>query len=166
MAEDRIRILVCKTCESIDPLPFYDGPPEYDTTLEARVREHQFSNGDPHIAAGLFTVPEAEWNNREYQRQIIEKISEATLGGETGLGSKYYDVKSTFQEDAMTCWRQHNKTSNCDEYKSDRKKLVPDTRGDRKELGLDPKAGPVTYLCQFCPMESIVMQKRNRKWFK
>lgn len=81
------------------------------------------------------------------------------------MGSEYYDAKSNFLQDAMTCWKGFNRTTDpghCD-YRKDNKRLYPGTTADRKELGLDPKDRPNTFLCDFCPVHSIVQQKKNKK---
>lgn len=159
----RIRLLICHVCNTIDPLPWFDGPVEHDDTLKARLAQHRTPEGHPHIG-NLATVSESSWNTPERRARIIEELSKARDGGEAGLGTHFYDVRSTFEEDAMRCWRiEHNRTTNCEDYKSDRKKLVPNnTREERKELGLSTKAKdrPAnTWLCQFCPYQSIVMQR-------
>jgi len=43
--------------------------------------------------------------------------------------------------------------------------LKPDTDAERKDAGLDKagKTGPKIYLCDFCPVKSLVMEKYNKK---
>jgi hypothetical protein len=167
----RIRLLLCATCRSIEPIPWFDGPAEYDDTLNYRVSKHAFPSGTPHVMpvigntpAGLATVSEKTWEDPQLQRKVIEQLSEAASGSETGLGSKLYNLRDTFKDDALACWRKHSRTTDCGDYKSDRMRLVPDTRGERRELGLETKASrrPGTSLCVFCPVHSIVMQKARR----
>lgn len=163
----KIRILICKDCKSIQPLPDFGGRPEHDETLIARVAEHQHPGPAPTRghAMELGRVSEVSWNNPEKRKQMLDEIGKNVgLGSGEGLGSELYDLKSTFAEDAMRCWRfKHGRTSNCDDYKHDKMKLLPDSRAERKDLGLDPKDRPVQYLCQYCPMESVIQQKRNEK---
>jgi hypothetical protein len=115
--------------------------------------------------AGLATVSEKTWDDPRLQKKVIEQLSEAASGKDTGLGSGLYNLRDTFKDDAIKCWRQHNRTTNCGDYKSDSKRLVPDTRGDRRELGLETKASrrPGTYLCVFCPYHSVVMQRARKE---
>lgn len=163
----RLRLLICHDCGSIDVLPWYDGPPEYDDTLRYRLREaHQgplddFGEPRYYHRGTMATVAEKSWDDSSTQKKIIDELVKAHAGGEVGLGSKIYHARSNFKDDAMQCWREHNRTENCGDYKSDKKKLVPDTRGDRKELGLDTSSRnrPGTSLCVFCPYHSIVMER-------
>lgn len=163
----RLRLLVCYTCNSIDALPWFDGPVQYDDTLNYRLSQHRFADGNPHIGMnGLATVNEASWENPNLRRRILADLSKLRKGGEAeGLGQVNYDLRNTFKEDAQACWRAHNRTTDCADYKSDSKRLVPDTRGERKELGLAIKnsARPATSLCVFCPYHSVVMQRARKE---
>lgn len=167
----RVRLLICHDCGSVDVLPWYDGPPEYDDTLNFRLREaHQGpldEYGEPRYYhhGTMATVNEKSWDDPEKQRQILSELAKAHAGGEVGLGSKLYHARSNFKEDAIACWKRHGRTQNCEDYKSDKMKLVPDTRGDRKELGLELKSSrrPGTSLCVFCPYHSVVMQRARKQ---
>jgi hypothetical protein len=166
-----VRLLVCHTCKSITPIPDHAGRGD-DDMLVNRVMEHQF---DPeHLGRDemrlrphemlLCRAPEAIWNT--HRKELIAEIHKHTVGaGEAeGLGVELYDVKSNFMEDAMKCWRfDHGRTSNCDDYMSEKKMLLPDSKAERKELGLDPADRPKQFLCQYCPYESLVQQRKNRK---
>jgi hypothetical protein len=159
---DRLRLLICHDCESIEELPFYEGPPDRDDTLAYRVSFHQFPNGEEHLGV-LATVPADHWEKASHRHEIVEKIATASgrPGTASGLGADFYDVKNNFAQDAMACWKKHNRTNDCDEWRGDHKRLYPDTKGDRKELGLNPKGRPNTFLCDFCPVTSVYAQKRN-----
>jgi len=157
---DKLRLLICHDCESIEELPPYEGPTGNDDTLNYRVGQHRFPNGEEHIGV-LATVPAANWEKPDQRHEIIRRITEAKKPGDSeGLGSPYYNVKATFQEDAMTCWKKHNRTQNCDEWRGDHKRLYPDTLSDRKEAGITTRR-PNTWLCDFCPVTSIYSQRRN-----
>lgn len=166
----RLRLLICHDCGSIDVLPWYDGPPQYDDTLNYRLADHQGPRdertGEPRYYhhGTMATVAEKSWDDASTQSQIIDEIMKAHAGGDVGLGMKLYHARSNFKEDAMKCWQQHNRTQNCDDYKSDKMKLIPDTRGERKDLGLDTKASrrPGTSLCVFCPYHSVVMARARK----
>jgi hypothetical protein len=163
---EKIRLLICSTCSSIDPLPWYEGPPELDDTLNYRLSQHRFPSGDPHIGL-LANVFEDAWSKQAYRDAIRDKLAEEAgirlPGQSAGLGETYYDVRSTYAEDAMKCWKQHNRTTDCGDYKTRAKLLLADTRAERKEIGLDPAQRATTYLCQFCPMESIKMQAYRKE---
>lgn len=158
----RIRLLICLVCDSIEPLPWFDGPPEHDETLIARLAGHRTPEGHPHRGM-LATVSEVSWKDPERQAEILKKLAEARGGGDTGLGTPFYNIRSTFEEDAMSCWRfKHGRTENCEEYKSERMRLLPDTKAERREAGLPVKAKDRpggSYLCDFCPYKSIVQER-------
>lgn len=166
-AGPKIRILVCHTCKILQPLPDYEGPADHDDTLLARVAEHQFPGTTPTRGHNLDLgrMSEATWNNPKMRTQVIAEIQKQTGGaghGE-GLGGELYDVKNNFAEDAMRCWRfAHGRTSNCDDYMSDKMKILADSRAERKDLGLDPRQRAAIKLCQFCPVHSVVMQRKRQ----
>lgn len=167
----RLRLLICHDCKSVDVLPWYDGPPQYDDTLNYRLADHQgpkdTQTGEPrwYHTGTMASVSEKSWEDESTKWRILDELSKAHAGGEVGLGSAIYHARSNFKEDAMTCWKQHNRTQNCGDYKSDSKRLVPDTRGERKELGLDTKSSrrPGTHLCVFCPYHSVVMARARKE---
>lgn len=160
----RIRILVCPVCKTIDPLPFYDGPMEYDETGQARATLHMFNDSKFHPFI-VGTVSEESWNNPRIRPEIVKKVSEElTPAGEgEGLGQEAYDVKNTFAEDAMRCWRiEHNRTKDCGDWRIDRKRLIPHTQAERKAEGLPHRARDIqsnTYLCDYCVMRSVKQSK-------
>ncbi len=162
--DPRIRLLICNDCGTIEPLPPFDGPVQYDDTLNYRLAGHKTADGTPHRGA-MATVSSVSWDDPEKRKKILEELNKAKNGGEVGLGSDLYNLRSTFSEDAYSCWnKEHNRTMNCEDYKSDKKRLVPDTRGDRKELGLETKssARANTWLCVFCPYHSVVMERARK----
>lgn len=162
MSDKKIRILICHTCESVEELPWYEGPSERDDTLNYRASFHRFPDGNAHFG-NLATVKEDDWAKKTVRREIVKKISAMNSPGKAeGLGQSYYDVKSNFQQDALSCWKQHGRTLNCDDFMSDKKRLYPDTRAERKDAGLSVKERPVTWLCNFCPMQSVATTKMRR----
>lgn len=158
----RVRLFICHTCGSVQELPWYEGPPEYDDTLNHRVSEHEGHLGN------LADIDEAMWSNRSTRPAILKEIGNIVSkpGTASGLGESYYDLKNTFDDDAMVCWKKHNRTKDCGDYMTPRMVLKAPTKGDRKELGLDTKARAQTHLCQFCPVFSIKMQRaRDGKYY-
>lgn len=158
----KIRLFICHTCESVHPLPWFEGPPEYDDTLNHRVAEHEGHLGN------LADIDEKTWDNKRLRPDILKEIAKIANkpGSATGLGTSYYDLKSTFDEDALICWKRHNRTTDCGDYMTPKMILKAPTKNERKELGLDPKARAQTHLCQFCPVFSIKMQRsRDGKFY-
>jgi hypothetical protein len=163
MADEYIRLLLCNVCNSIEELEDFSGPPEYDTLLINLLYPHKFPSGDEH-KGHLLRIEKKSWDNKTARREIIKQIREGS-GGLKEQDSKFYETRDTFRDDALTCWKQHNRTTNCGDYKSESKRLVPDTRDDWKQAGIyRPKKTPWDrYLCNFCPFESVVKQIEMKK---
>lgn len=151
--EPQIRLLYCRTCGSIEELPDFDGPPQYDDLLNISVERHRFPSGDEHIGS-LFKVDIRVWAQYEARRKIIEQIKGGASKGLGEIDEAFYDTKSQFAEDALKCYQAHQRPKGqCPDYMSDSKVLLPNTKADRKELGLadlSKVGGPKTKLCQFC----------------
>ena len=163
--EDKIRLLICQTCGTIEALPLYEGDPRYDDWLNSKTSVHKTPSGTPHIGS-LATVNSKDWANPTYHDAITKEIAQqlTPAGHGAGFGQTFYDTKDNFLQDAMTCWKGFNRTTDpghCD-YRKDSKRLLPDTRAERKEAGMDPKTRPNTFLCDFCPVHSLVLQKRRK----
>lgn len=155
----KLRILQCHVCKSLEQLPDYQGPPENDVLLATLAERHKFPSGEPH-RGNLMDVEEAQWNSPSTRQAIIDQIH--SRSGYTGFEPEFYAVRNTFMEDAATCWKQHNRDPACGDYRSDKKKIYPDTRGDRKELGLSVKDIPNRWLCDFCVVDTLVKAAQGR----
>lgn len=162
-----IRLLRCLVCETWEELPDYDGPTDKDYLLEISLQKHVFPSGDPHVGK-LFKVPVKAWGSYEQRKAILDQLGR---GGSKGLDEldpekSFYDTKMTFASDAMDCWKRHNQPKHsCDDYQSDKKRLLPDTAKERADLNL-PKPehldGPKIYLCNFCPYHSVVTTRKRQ----
>lgn len=154
---EHIRLLVCRECKTIEPLPDYVGDPAHDYMLDYLVKPHR-TDGQEHIGQ-LARVAASDWNDVRIQQEISKKLV-SEFGGETGLGSDFYNTRDTFREDAMSCWRQHNRNPDCGDYKSDKKRLTPGTADARREAGMPTyRSQHDRYLCEFCPVHSMVETK-------
>jgi len=165
-AEEKIRLLFCSTCGSIDELPMFDGPPDQDTLAEYLLNDkHTFPSGQRHVSPfnGFAVVAKKEWDNPTYRKAIIDKANETIkAGGSEGLGREFYDSRNTFAEDAMTCWKKHNRTKNCGDYRSKKMLIYPDTKALRKEAGLAPRPTYAkNYICDHCPYHQVVVQRKR-----
>lgn len=177
MAE-RIRLLVCSRCETVEPIewcatePAADpecGHPQCAEALQYRVIPHTVPVADGrvyHSNLVLADVSAAEWDRLSTRRQILKELTRP--GDATPVGAELYAVKNNFGADAAACWKQHNRTKDCQDYKAESKRLLPDTKEMRRDLGLETrerKRPTQTYLCDFCPVKSIVMQRQNsERW--
>uniref|UniRef100_A0AAU3I9Z9 Uncharacterized protein n=1 Tax=Streptomyces sp. NBC_01393 TaxID=2903851 RepID=A0AAU3I9Z9_9ACTN len=154
---EHVRLLLCKTCGSLEDLPDYEGDPSRDYLLEALVQKHP-----DHVAHPLMRVEKKHWDIKSTRDSIIAKIRENT--GHTGLDPAFYNAKSAFQEDAHTCWQKHLRNPGCNDYKTASKRLTPDTAAERKAAGLPKyRSAQDRYLCEFCPVHSLVVQAAREK---
>lgn len=147
-----MRILLCLDCKSMEEVPDFDGPPEFDILLESLVERHR-SNGEQHLG-NLIHIEQEQWDKKSVRDEILKQVKDG-LG--PGLGDEFYDTKSTYQEDAMKCFNEHGRP----------KGRCIDWMDDRKRLGNPTKAGwqrgPKVYLCQFCPVATHVVTEIRHK---
>jgi len=156
--EPHFRLLVCRTCRSIEELPGADEDPG-NILLDISVERH----GENHNGV-LWNVPKGVWMAPQMKQAVIEQIQGGGAGsGLDSFGTKFYETKSQFAEDAMQCFSLHNRPKGqCPDYKSEKKWLSPKTEQERRAAGLPTiGSGPKIYLCDFCPVKSFNMQKHN-----
>lgn len=158
---DKIRLLICHVCKTIEPLGWYEGDPELDIELNLFVDKHKFPDGNLHVGS-LADVERKHWDSPNVQRQIITQIQDSA--GHTGLDQSFYNTKLTFQEDALSCFAAHNRNPACSDYHSDSKELKPDTSVERQAIGA-PKYHSIKriYLCDYCPVHVLVQQAQKEK---
>lgn len=157
-----VRLLVCHDCRSVDKVPDYDGPPEYDHYLEYRVQQHR-TNGHPHKGILVKAEDKPDIINATVD-EIEEAVRKQQPGAGEGLGEKLYDLRQDFGAEALKCWREHSRTRNCDDYRSDKKRLWLDTKAERKEEGMSLalRDRPNIWLCDHCPVHSLVEQRQRK----
>ncbi len=157
MATEHVRLLLCKTCGTMEELPDYEGRPEGDFLLQTLVERHP-----DHIAHPMLRVEKKHWDSPSTREAIIAQIRENT--GHTGLDPAFYNAKNTFQEDAHACWKAHLRNPGCNDYMSSSKRLTPDTAAERKAAGLPKYRSPKdVYLCTFCPVHSLVVTEARKR---
>lgn len=156
----QLRLLYCFQCKSIEELPPFEGRPENDHLLEISLEKHRGAEGEH--TGHLFTVPVKHWASPNVRKEIIKQIREGA-GGLNDLDPDYYDTKSQFALDAGQCYEMHLRPKGrCPDWKIDRKRLLPKTSAERKEVGLPTPGeapGPKTYLCDFCIAKSYMMTR-------
>lgn len=159
---EKIRLLHCEECRSLEELPDFDGPPEHDQVLEAAIRKHETPSGQRHIGK-LFDVDVLVWSNEEARRAIIKQIKGGGSAGLAEFDATFYDTRNTFFDDAMKCYNQHLRPKGaCPDWMSDSKILLPDTKAERKAEGLvapSKAPGPKVKLCRFCPASRYMAKK-------
>lgn len=166
--EPMMRLLVCKKCKSVEEVPQYEGPDggensaEYDSSLRFFI--------DQHMAKGckkdnwiMYSLPTKYWIIPKVKESIVKQIEEGAQGLDV-FGTNFYATKENFTADAMTCWiKEHNQAKDCSDYKSDKKLLKAGTDKERAEAGMEASGGPKVYLCDYCPVKSVVQEKAYKK---
>lgn len=156
----KIRLLHCHDCGTLEELPWYEGPADRDVTLEYSLSKHE-TNGHRHIGK-LYDVEERVWKLENLRRTLIEQIKGGGSSGLAAFDPEFYNTRDTLKEDAATCYQAHLRPKEgCGEWRTDRKKLVPATKKDRKEVGLSMEGAPVGWLCDFCVVRSYYERKNN-----
>lgn len=160
-----IRLLLCLVCETIEELPDYEGPSNFDYLLEISLEKHKFDSGEEHKGK-LFKLPVKSWANPEQKKAILEQFKQ---GGSKGLDDldpdkSFYETKMEFADAAMECWQKHLQTPMCNDYESPSKRLLPNTAKERADLNLpspEHLEGPQVYSCHFCPVHVNVTTKKR-----
>jgi hypothetical protein len=148
-----MRLLLCLTCETIEEISDHDGPPESDVLLEELVARHRFGDGSEHMG-NLIQVADREYIT--HRERILSQIREGT----TGLSEAdpdFYAAKNTFQEEAARCFERHRRPDECIDYKDKSKQLGNPLRRSQ----YDPAQR--RYLCEFCPVEVKVNQRKQKE---
>lgn len=167
--EPMMRLLKCMKCKSIEEIPGYEGPEggkntvEYDHVLRFFIDQH-LDKGCKRDDFVEYDLPVKFWMIPTVKESIEKQLKEGATGLDV-FGTEFYATKNNLTSDAMSCWMAHMQTKDCDDYKSDKKLLVPDTDKERKEAGLEKAgvSGPKVYLCDYCPVKSIVQKKAYEK---
>ena len=163
--EPMFRLLYCLVCQTLEELPPYEGDPELDVLLTIACETHVFPSGEPHKGK-LYVLPIRVWAKTESKKEVIRQIKGGGSKGLAEVDDTFYDSRSTFMEDAMSCYRQHNKPKDgCADWHASDKMLIPATEKERKKEGLESykdSPGKKTYLCDFCPV-AIGVAERKRK---
>lgn len=157
---EAIRLLLCLNCKSVEEIPDFQGHPDDDVLLQIIIEKHQ-STGVPH-KGNLVKVPLKLWMRQEVREQMLQQIRGGAAPGLDAMMPGYYDVKNQFFQDAMNCYAAHSRPKGqCPEFGDEKKRLVPSTTAERKELGLGAPttSGTKVYLCDFCPVKSYNMTK-------
>lgn len=157
MSEPHIRLLICHTCRVIDELPDYEGPEQNDTLLQMAVEKHPGHKGN------LAKCPLKVWMIPKLKEEVIKQLHQGSTGLDV-LGTQHYATRMQFAEDALKCYGEHLRPKGgCPDFRSEKKRLLPNTKQDRKEVGLSIKDAPKIYLCDFCPVRMHVENKLNEQ---
>ena len=171
---EKIRLLVCLDCKTIEELPDYpqNARPELDFLLTSLVERHkgptQFNRnippGQEHLGNLIRDIKKELWESPSFKEQLTTQIKDALKTGDAGMPSEWYATKSTFVEDAGRCFKEHGNPTACMDYRSDSKLLSPGTKRERKKLGLPVEVDPRldVYLCDFCVYHQRVLDVKNK----
>lgn len=161
--QPHVRILACHVCQTVEEIPDYNGPVEYDQLLDYKCNLHKFDSGNPHKGL-LVRVPTKNWQSTDFKNAFISEIENMVGAGYgDGVPGLQYELKNNFKQDAMACWRQHRNPDDCGDYQAKNKALYADTKAERKDAGLDTSlsARPKHFLCDYCPVQSVIDQKKR-----
>jgi uncharacterized protein YlaI len=173
---EKIRLWICHECKSVDAIPWCGEDPNCEhpmcvDALEYRVAPHRLASDSRrfHGQVNLADIEKSLWDKYSTREDVLVKLQQIVdPGAGSGLGQPLYTIAQNFDADASACWRQHNRTHNCQDFKSQSKRLVPDTKAERKDLGLETRGRhrpTQTYLCDWCPVKSIMMQRQNSETY-
>jgi|SRR5687767_2396626 len=150
---EKLRLLICHDCQSIEELPDFKGRPDDDVLLAHLVQGHRFPNGEEHIGV-LCDVEKSHWENAGTRAEIVARIGKK---GATGFEAEFYATKQTFQDDALKCYDKHSRPKQgCIDYRNDEKRLGNPTKDGWRQ-------GPKIFLCDFCPVKTWVMTEQRNK---
>jgi len=159
------RLLFCLVCQTLEELPPYDGDPELDTLLQIACENHVFPSGEPHKGK-LFVLPVRAWAHTASKKEIITQIKGGGSKGLAEIDDTFYESRSIFLEDAMSCYKTHNKPKQgCSDWHIEKKMLIPKTEKERRAEGMEKykdSPGQKTYLCDFCPVAVGVAQRKQQ----
>ena len=163
--EPTFRLLFCLVCQTLEELPPFDGNPEQDYLLAIACEAHVFPSGEPHKGK-LFSLPLKVWAKTESKKEIIRQVKGGGSAVLAEIDDSFYDSRSNFMEDAMSCYKQHNKPKDgCSDWHTKHYLLIPKTVKERKAEGMaryQDESGPKTYLCDFCPVAIGVAQRKQK----
>jgi hypothetical protein len=153
------RLLRCFTCRSLEELP--DVPrgvdpqkiePGQDPLLDDLIQRHKDNPQCQGQSGQLFQVDTKDWNDPERKAEILKQMGIET----TGLPGEFYDVKNTFQEDALKCFAKHKRPIGyCIDWHAESKRLGRATPEGKAWQKQNQKA-PQMHLCEFCPVATTV----------
>ena len=157
-----VRLVFCHTCSSVNQIPDYKGPPEYDHYLRYITDQHQ-TEGHPHRGAMARCKDTPDMINAAID-EMENNVNEVRAGAGAGLGQAMYDLRDNNNVEAMQCWKRHSRTRDCADYRSEPKRLWIDTKADRRDAGMSTRREdrPNIWLCDHCPVHSIIQQKQNQ----
>lgn len=150
-----MRLLQCLDCLTVDELPDYDGPPDYDSLLQYVIDEkHKKLGGVEDHRGILLRVEDEDW--KKHKDEILKEMWAKT----TGFEPEFYASRSTFGEDAGKCWSEkHNRPTFCADFKSEKMRIQNPT----KEGWNSKNPKDMVFLCDFCVVRSNVMSIENSK---
>lgn len=151
-SDPQIRILHCRTCNRFEEIPDFEGNPEDDVLLEITIGRHT-----DHVGR-LFKMPMKYMMVPSLKTEILKQMTQGSSGLDV-VSNDFYSTSATFRDDAMKCYGQHSRPKGmCPDFRSEKKRLIPKTKAERKDAGLASPAesGPKVYLCDFCVVRSFV----------
>lgn len=163
---NKLRLLFCNACKTLEELPNYDGKDEVDPYVEQIVFKHNerdpMSHGGDHLKASpirIYVVLEKEWStNRAGVLKLINNENR-----KVGLDAEVSEAMNTYSEDALRCFSDHHRPQQgCIDYWDESKRIGRPTEEGRAARKSNPKLGETDpHLCQFCPVHTFVTTERR-----
>lgn len=165
----KIRVLICQPCESIEEFPPWNGPRRPDGTYDDAMLERALAvHNERHMSYPdtfeFFDIGFIEWQSESVRASIFEEQRKRRGGGSTGFTPEFYATRNTFEDDAMACFKKHNRpAADCQDWLDDSKLLTPDSwrtedlsgeliSSEREILrGLRDSRKKI-FLCHYCPV--------------
>lgn len=172
---ERIRLLVCNICQTVEELPMQeDRGSEYDPWLAGLLERHGHETLDlsgDRPDAKVFDVERKHWDDHTTRKEIVERIRKEEK--HSGLGDDFYDATNTYREEALKCYQKHNMPTpqtGCIDFRDKSKRISNTlvTQDEKSELTKDQQASlrdihrnTKTYICYWCPYFTALQSQKS-----
>lgn len=143
------RLLVCRTCQTMNRMQDYDGAVEFDMELAEVIRIHKERSPLPpesHMAQ-LFRVSDEEAAILDVESKLVETLSKEQLF--------IKETRDDLKVEALRCFDKHNRPGgDCPDWKDESKVI-----GFKKGIPPDKRR----YLCEYCPVAARMKFREREK---
>lgn len=156
-----MRLLLCRPCATLEELPDYEGPPEYDRLLNELVQRHRQIDPvvhDGERVANLMHVEDRDWEQN--RGAILDRMRSKDQGfGEPWI----HEAHNTYKEDALACFSRHGRPKEgCIDYWDSSKRIGRPTPEGRAVLRTLHKLGDKDpHICAWCPVHTYVTTEKQ-----
>ena len=145
------RLLVCRSCGTMNRMRDYEGSPEYDAELIEVIRVHlersPRGNRPEDHPAQLFRVTDEEAALLDVESELVKALSDEQVF--------IKDTRDDMKVEALKCFNRHGRPSDgCIDWEDESKVI-----GRKHGIPADKRA----YLCHYCPVASQVAFVERKK---